>query len=105
MENFSSYVTLYWEEFTEAENTGPKGDGHSGKKQPWNLDKDKKAKALKRGRHSLEADEAVTRSQRLARKKAHLKKTMKKYGDATKAGIHPSKVNQRRNTLTIKKGG
>jgi len=45
------------------------------------------------------------RAKRLARMNAHLQKTMKKYGDATKAGIHPSKVNQRRNKLTIKKGG
>ena len=103
MENFSSYVTLYWKEFTEAENTGPKGDGHSGKKQPWNLDKDKKAKALKRGRHSLEADEAASPAQRRARKQAHLKKTMAKYRQASKMGMDPAQVNQRRNTPTLKK--
>jgi hypothetical protein len=103
MESFSSYVTLYWKEFTEAENTGPKGDGYSGKKQPWDLDKDKKAKALKRGRHSLEADEAVSPAQRRARKQAYLLKTMKKYGDAAKMGIPADQVNQRRNTPTRKK--
>jgi hypothetical protein len=103
MESFSSYVTLYWKEFVEAENTGPKGDGHSGKKQPWNLDKDKKAKAVKRGRHSLEADEAASPAQRRARKQAYLLKTMKKYGDAAKMGIPADQVNQRRNTPTRKK--
>jgi len=30
---------------------------------------------------------------------------MKKYGDATKAGVHPSKVNQRRTQMTVKKSG
>ena len=49
------------------------------------------------------ATEAVTRAQRLARKKAHLKKTMKKYGDATKMGMDPAQVNQRRNRPTLKK--
>jgi len=50
-------------------------------------------------------DEAVSPAERRKRMQAHLKKTMKKYGDATKAGIHPSKVHQRRNTLTVKKSG
>ena len=108
MESFSSYVTLYWKEFTEAENTGPKGDGYSGKKQPWNLDKDKKAKALKRGRHTLEADEEknideVSPAERRKRKQAHLLKTMAKYRAADKAGIPADQVNQRRNSPTRKK--
>ena len=50
-----------------------------------------------------EMDEA-TAAQRRARMNAHLKKTMAKYRAASKAGIHPSKVHQRRNTLTVKKG-
>ena len=37
------------------------------------------------------------------RMNAHLQKTMKKYGDAEKAGIHPSRVNQRRTQMTVKK--
>jgi len=47
----------------------------------------------------------VKRAKRLAKMNAHLKKTMAKYRAASDAGIHPSKVNQRRNKLTIKKGG
>ena len=47
--------------------------------------------------------EAVSRTQRLARKKAHLLKTMKKYGDASKMGMDPAQVNQRRNSPTLKK--
>ena len=46
---------------------------------------------------------AEKRARRLKRMNAHLRKTMKKYGDAAKAGIHPSKVNQRRTQMTIKK--
>ena len=40
---------------------------------------------------------------RMAKKKAYLAKTMKKYGDATKAGMNPADVNQRRNKPTLKK--
>ena len=47
---------------------------------------------------------AQTQQRRRNRKNASLLKTMAKYRAASKAGIHPSKVHQRRNTLTIKKG-
>ena len=47
-------------------------------------------------------DEA-TAAQRRARMNAHLKKTMAKYRAASKAGIHPSRVNQRRTKMTVKK--
>ena len=54
-----------------------------------------------------EMDEGLSTAQRAQRRRnrmnAHLKKTMAKYRAASKAGIHPSKVNQRRNTLTVKK--
>ena len=46
---------------------------------------------------------AQRRANRLKRMNAHLRKAMKKYGAAAKAGIHPSKVNQRRTSLTLKK--
>ena len=46
---------------------------------------------------------AQTQQRRRNRMQAHLKKTMAKYRAASKAGIHPSKVHQRRNTLTVKK--
>ena len=49
------------------------------------------------------SNEAVSPAQRRARKKAHLLKTMKKYGDAAKMGIDAKDVNQRRNTPTRKK--
>ena len=47
---------------------------------------------------------AQTQQRRRNRKQASLQKAMAKYRAASKAGIHPSKVHQRRNTLTIKKG-
>jgi len=47
----------------------------------------------------------VSRAERRKRMAAHLKKTIAKYRAASDAGIHPSKVNQRRTKLTIKKGG
>ena len=48
-------------------------------------------------------DEAISPAQRRKRNAAHLKKTMKKYGDATKMGMNPADVNQRRNKPTLKK--
>ena len=48
--------------------------------------------------------EAVSPAQRRARKQASLLKTMAKYRAASKAGIHPSRVHQRRTKLTVKKG-
>jgi len=42
-------------------------------------------------------------AKRRARMQAHLKKTMKKYGDAAKMGIPADQVNQRRNAPTRKK--
>ena len=47
---------------------------------------------------------AEKRARKLKRMNAHLRKTMKKYGDAAKAGIDPSRVHQRRTKLTVKKG-
>ena len=49
------------------------------------------------------ATEAISHAKKLARRKANLLKTMKKYGDATKMGIPADQVNQRRNAPTRKK--
>ena len=70
----------------------PKGKGREAAK-----------KLYKASYEDTEVDETVSPAQRRARKQAHLKKTMAKYRAASKAGIHPSRVNQRRNTLTLKK--
>ena len=51
-----------------------------------------------------ELSTAQTQQRRRNRKQASLLKTMAKYRAASKAGIHPSRVHQRRNTLTVKKG-
>ena len=50
-----------------------------------------------------EMDEVVSPAQRRARKQASLKKTMAKYGLASKMGIPASQVNQRRSHPTRKK--
>ena len=41
---------------------------------------------------------------RRARMRARMGMLQKKYGDARKAGIHPSRVSQRHNKMTVKKG-
>ena len=43
------------------------------------------------------------RARKLKKMNAHLRKTMAKYRAASKAGIHPSRVHQRRTSLTLKK--
>ena len=59
---------------------------------------------------SYEEDEIDELSQqqitqrRRNRRAASLKKSMAKYRAASKAGIHPSRVHQRRTKLTVKKG-
>ena len=47
---------------------------------------------------------AQTQQRRRNKKLASLQKTMAKYRAASKAGIHPSRVHQRRTKLTVKKG-
>ena len=46
---------------------------------------------------------AQQQQRRRNRKNASLQKAMAKYRAASKAGIHPSKVHQRRTKLTVKK--
>ena len=46
---------------------------------------------------------AQRQQRRRNRMNKHLQKTMAKYRAAAKAGIHPSKVHQRRTKLTVKK--
>ena len=50
-----------------------------------------------------ELSPAVKRARRLKRMNDNLRKAMKKYGAAAKAGIDPSRVHQRRTKLTLKK--
>ena len=40
---------------------------------------------------------------RRARMRARMGILQKKYGDASKAGVHPSRVSQRHNKMTVKK--
>ena len=77
-------------------NLAPKGKGRAAAK-----------KLYKASYEEDELDElstAQTQQRRRNKKHASLLKTMAKYRAASKAGIHPSKVHQRRNTLTVKKG-
>ena len=74
----------------------PKGKGREGAK-----------KLYKASYEEDELDEisiAQKQQRRRNRMNKHLQKTMAKYRAAAKAGIHPSKVHQRRTKLTVKKG-
>ena len=76
-------------------NLAPKGKGREAAK-----------KLYKASYEEDELDElsiAQTQQRRRNRKNASLLKTMAKYRAASKAGIHPSRVHQRRSTLTVKK--
>ena len=74
----------------------PKGKGREAAKKLYKASYEDKEDELE--------TEGLSLAQRKARKQAHLQKTMAKYGAAAKAGIHPSRVHQRRTKLTVKKG-
>ena len=74
-------------------NLAPKGKGRAAAKKLYKASYE----------DAEDTEEGVSPAQRRARKAAHLKKTMAKYRAASKAGIHPSRVNQRRTQMTVKK--
>ena len=78
-------------------NLAPKGKGREAAKK---LYKDEKVPSEK---EIEELSIAQQQQRRRNRKNASLQKAMAKYRAAAKAGIHPSKVHQRRNKLTVKK--
>ena len=75
----------------------PKGKGREAAKK---LYKDEKVPSEK---EIEELSIAQQQQRRRNRKNASLQKAMAKYRAAAKAGIHPSKVHQRRTKLTVKK--
>ena len=84
-------------DYEEDMSLAPKGKGREGAK-----------KLYKASYEDIEdTDEglspALKRARRIKRMNTNLQKTMAKYGAATKAGIDPSKVHQRRTQLTVKK--
>ena len=89
-------MTKTYKEVLEDMSLAPKGKGREAAKKLYKA--------------SYEEDEieelsiAQTQQRRRNRKQASLLKTMAKYRAASQAGIHPSKVHQRRSTLTVKKG-
>ena len=80
-------------DYEEDMSLAPKGKGREGAK-----------KLYKASYEEDEMDEVVSPAVRRARKAAHLKRTMAKYGQAAKMGIPASQVNQRRSHPTRKKG-
>ena len=77
-------------------NLAPKGKGRAAAKKLY--------KASYEDKDELdELSIAQDIQRRRNRKLASLQKSMAKYRAASKAGIHPSKVHQRRTKLTVKK--
>jgi len=90
-------MTKTYKEVLEDMSLAPKGKGREAAK-----------KLYKASYEDIEDTEeglsiAQVQQRRRNRMNAHLKKTMAKYRAASKAGIHPSRVNQRRTSLTLKK--
>ena len=75
----------------------PKGKGREAAKKLYKASYEDKEDEL--------AELSIAQQQQRRRNKmnAHLKKSMAKYRAAAKAGIHPSRVHQRRTKLTVKK--
>ena len=87
-----------YKEVLEDMSLAPKGKGREGAKKLYKASYEDKEDELD------ELSIAQQQQRRRNRMQAHLKKSMAKYRAAAKAGIHPSRVHQRRNTLTVKKG-
>ena len=84
-------MTKTYKEVLEDMSLAPKGKGREAAKKLYKEDEIE------------ELSIAQTQQRRRNRKQASLLKTMAKYRAASKAGIHPSRVNQRRTQMTVKK--
>ena len=91
-------MTKTYKEVLEDMSLAPKGKSREGAKKLYKASYEDKEDELD------ELSIAQQQQRRRNRKNDSLRKSMAKYRAAAKAGIHPSKVHQRRNTLTVKKG-
>ena len=91
-------MTKTYKEVLEDMSLAPKGKGREGAKKLYKASYEDKEDELD------ELSIAQQQQRRRNKMNAHLKKSMAKYRAAAKAGIHPSRVHQRRNTLTVKMG-
>ena len=76
-------------------------------KKEWDMEVNRHQQKLnKRQRDymlTFKQHEAMSPAQRRAKKQENIKKKMEKEGGGGGAGIHPSRVNQRRTQMTVKK--
>ena len=93
-------MTKTYKEVLEDMSLAPKGKGREAAKKLYKAsyeDKEDKEDELD------ELSIAQQQQRRRNRKNDSLRKSMAKYRAAAKAGIHPSRVHQRRTKLTVKK--
>ena len=90
-------MTKTYKEVLEDMSLAPKGKGREGAKKLYKASYEDKEDELD------ELSIAQQQQRRRNKMNAHLKKSMAKYRAASKAGIHPSRVHQRRTKLTVKK--
>ena len=90
-------MTKTYKEVLEDMSLAPKGKGREAAKKLYKASYEDKEDELD------ELSIAQQQQRRRNKMNAHLKKSMAKYRAAAKAGIHPSKVHQRRTKLTVKK--
>ena len=90
-------MTKTYKEVLEDMSLAPKGKGREGAKKLYKASYEDKEDELD------ELSIAQQQQRRRNKMNAHLKKSMAKYRAAAKAGIHPSRVHQRRTKLTVKK--
>ena len=90
-------MTKTYKEVLEDMSLAPKGKGREGAKKLYKASYEDKEDELD------ELSIAQQQQRRRNSKNASLSKSMAKYRAAAKAGIHPSRVHQRRTKLTVKK--
>ena len=105
LQYIGQYMSKTFKEFAEAcwdthKQVGFKMKG--GKRVPNCVPKNEEGKDIPLSLYDL-SELGPAAMKRRARMRARMNMLQKKYSDASKAGIHPSRVSQRHNKMTVKK--
>mgnify|MGYP003120059495 CR=1 FL=1 len=97
---FKDFAEACWDTHKQV---GFKTSSKTGKRVPNCVPKNEEGKDIPLSLYDL-SELGPAAMKRRARMRARMGMLQKKYSDASKAGIHPSRVSQRHNKMTVKKG-
>ena len=96
---FKDFAEACWDTHKQV---GFKTSSRTGKRVPNCVPKNEEGKDIPISLYDL-SELGPAAMKRRARMRARMGMLQKKYGDARKQGIHPSRVSQRHNKMTVKK--